>query len=71
MGIGPITMAVNISPMQFQRPGFVASIEEVLSDSGLAPALLEFEITEGVLMDSAEQAIQALQDLRGLGFILL
>ncbi|MGY2464217.1 EAL domain-containing protein [Vreelandella sulfidaeris] len=67
MGIGPITMAVNISPMQFQRPGFVASIEEVLSDSGLAPALLEFEITEGVLMDSAEQAIQALQDLRGLG----
>lgn len=67
MGGGPITMAVNISPMQFQRPGFIASIKQVLADSGLTPALLEFEITEGVLMDSAEQAIQALQDLRELG----
>lgn len=64
---GPITMAVNISPMQFQRPGFIASIEQVLADSGLAPALLELELTEGVLMDNTEQAIQALQDLRSLG----
>lgn len=67
MGVGPITMAVNISPMQFQRPGFLASIEQVLADSGLTPALLELELTEGVLMDSTEQAIQALQDLRCLG----
>ncbi|HSP31872.1 MAG TPA: diguanylate cyclase, partial [Halomonas sp.] len=67
VGVGSITMAVNISPMQFQRPGFLASIEQVLADSGLAPALLELELTEGVLMDSTEQAIQALQDLRGLG----
>lgn len=67
MGVGPITMAVNVSPMQFQRPGFLASIEQVLADSGLTPVLLELEITEGVLMDSAEQAIQALEDLRALG----
>ena len=67
MGVGPITMAVNISPMQFQRPGFQASIEQVLTDSGLLPVRLELEITEGVLMDSAEQAIQALQELRALG----
>lgn len=67
MGIGQITMAVNISPMQFQRPGFLASIRHVLAVSGLSPTLLELELTEGVLMDSAEQAIQALQDLRGLG----
>ena len=67
MGVGPITMAVNISPMQFQRPGFLASIEQVLAQSSLAPVLLELEITEGVLMDSAEQAIQALEDLSALG----
>ncbi|MGQ7262284.1 EAL domain-containing protein [Vreelandella sp. V005] len=67
MGVGPITMAVNVSPMQFQRPGFLASIEQALTDSGLMPLLLELEITEGVLMDSAEQAIEALQGLRALG----
>ncbi|WP_447554601.1 putative bifunctional diguanylate cyclase/phosphodiesterase [Vreelandella sp. EE22] len=64
---GPITMAVNVSPMQFQRPGFVASIEKVLEQSGLAPTLLEIEITEGVLMDSAEHAIGAINGLRELG----
>lgn len=67
MGVGTIIMAVNISPMQFQRPGFLASIEQVLAASALTPALLELEITEGVLMDSAEQAIQALKALRRLG----
>ena len=67
LGHGPITMAVNVSPMHFQRPGFLASIQRVLEDSGLAPGLLELELTEGVLMDSADQAIQALQDLRQLG----
>lgn len=70
MGVGPITMAVNVSPMQFQRPGFLASIEQVLADSGLTPALLELELTEGVMMDSTEQAIQVLQDLRTLGILI-
>lgn len=67
LGFGGITMAVNISPMQFQRPGFLASIRQVLAISELPPALLELELTEGVLMDSTEQAIQTLQDLRSLG----
>ncbi|NDL70107.1 sensor domain-containing protein [Vreelandella alkaliphila] len=63
----PVTMAVNISPMQFQRPGFLASIQQVLEKSGLAPELLELELTEGVLMDSTEHAIQTLKDLGSLG----
>lgn len=63
----PITVAINVSPMQFQRPGFLTSLEQVLADSGLAPALLELELTEGVLMDSAESTIQALQAIRRLG----
>ncbi|MBT2786634.1 MULTISPECIES: EAL domain-containing protein [unclassified Halomonas] len=67
LGLGEITMAVNISPMQFQRPGFFASIEQVLASSGLTSSLLELELTESVLMDSAEQAIQALKSLRTLG----
>ena len=53
--------------MQFQRPGFLDSVKQVLARSGLPPALLELELTEGVLMDSAEHTIQALQALRQLG----
>lgn len=67
LGLGRITMAVNVSPMHFQRPGFLETVERVLEESGLAPELLELELTEGVLMDSAEQAIQALQRIRQLG----
>ncbi|GEK49869.1 sensor domain-containing protein [Vreelandella venusta] len=63
----PIAMAVNISPMQFQRAGFLLSIERVLEQTGLPPELLELELTEGVLMDSTEHVIQTLQDLRSLG----
>ncbi|QNI04525.1 EAL domain-containing protein [Halomonas sp. SH5A2] len=67
LGLGHITMAVNVSPMHFQRPGFLETIERVLEESDLAPGLLELELTEGVLMDSAEQAIQALKRIRQLG----
>ncbi|MCB8889375.1 putative bifunctional diguanylate cyclase/phosphodiesterase [Vreelandella malpeensis] len=63
----PLTMAVNVSPMQVQRPGFVASIERVLAETGLSAELLEIEITEGVLMDSTEHAIDAIEGLRALG----
>ncbi|MFN2408894.1 MAG: putative bifunctional diguanylate cyclase/phosphodiesterase [Halomonas sp.] len=67
LGLGRITMAVNVSPMHFQRPGFLKTIDRVLEESGLAPDLLELELTEGVLMDSVEQAIQTLQAIRQLG----
>lgn len=67
MGHGPMSMAVNVSPMQFQRPGFLASIDKALQESGLAPERLELELTEGVLMDSTEHTIQALHALRKMG----
>lgn len=66
-GHDALTMAINVSPMQFQRAGFLASVEQALHVSGLAPELLELELTEGVLMDSAETTIQSLQALRKMG----
>jgi diguanylate cyclase (GGDEF)-like protein/PAS domain S-box-containing protein len=67
LGFGRTSMAVNISPMQFQRPGFLESLEHTLETSAFDPTLLELELTEGVLMDSAERAIHALDSLRKLG----
>ncbi|WP_075880353.1 EAL domain-containing protein [Vreelandella massiliensis] len=67
LGFGRVSLAVNISPMQFQRPGFFASIQQTLNASDFDPTLLELELTEGVLMESAEQAIDTLNALRELG----
>jgi diguanylate cyclase (GGDEF)-like protein/PAS domain S-box-containing protein len=62
-----VPMAVNISPLQFQGPGFVASIEKALDDAGASGAMLELEITERMLMQDASDVLSVLLRLRGLG----
>ncbi|UYG04968.1 EAL domain-containing protein [Halomonas sp. LR3S48] len=67
LGLGEYPMAVNISPMQFHRSGFVERIQEMLDEAGLPPALLELELTENIMLESADQAIETLHALRRLG----
>ncbi|MBZ9538292.1 EAL domain-containing protein [Modicisalibacter tunisiensis] len=62
-----LPVAVNISPLQFRRQGFLAEVEQALADSGLPAAQLELEVTEGVLMSGAESAIALLSELRARG----
>lgn len=45
-----LALAVNISPLQFHQPGFLAGVDAALAESGLEPERLELEITETVLM---------------------
>ena len=63
----PLRVAVNVSPVQFAREDFVGTVGEALALSGLDPARLEVEITEGVLIDDAERARSHLDALRALG----
>ena len=63
----PLTVAVNVSPVQFARERFVDVVSEALAVSGLAPHRLEIEITEGVLIDDAATARTHLEALRALG----
>lgn len=63
---GP-SVAVNISPVHFQRSNFVESIREVLCKHKLAAEQLELEITETVLLGNAERAIKTLHQLKRLG----
>jgi EAL domain-containing protein (putative c-di-GMP-specific phosphodiesterase class I)/CheY-like chemotaxis protein len=63
---GP-SVAVNISPVHFQRSNFVESIQAILSKHRLAAELLELEITETVLLGNAERAIDTLHQLKRLG----
>lgn len=60
-------MAVNISPMQFGRVNFVNFVKTTLEQTRLPAELLELEITESVLMDNAEKAIETLHALKAIG----
>ena len=66
-GLPPISMAVNLSPRQFQDPNLVESIKQVLAETGMPPTLLELEITESVMLHDIEMAVQKLVAIRNLG----
>lgn len=66
-GITGISMAVNISPMHFQRGHFVQYVQATLEKHGLRGEQLELEITESLLLHNAEQAIETLHRLNALG----
>jgi diguanylate cyclase (GGDEF)-like protein/PAS domain S-box-containing protein len=66
-GITGISMAVNISPMHFQRGNFVQCVQATLEKHGLSGEQLELEITESLLLHNAEQAIETLHRLKTLG----
>jgi diguanylate cyclase (GGDEF)-like protein/PAS domain S-box-containing protein len=63
----PISVAVNLSTLQFRADDFVDTVAAVLADSGLPRGWLEFELTERMLMDDLPVVRQRLSDLRELG----
>ncbi len=65
--VKPLTIAVNLSPVQFQQESLPDVVETALRDSGLAPERLEIEITEGVLIDDIDHALQILGRLKASG----
>jgi diguanylate cyclase (GGDEF)-like protein len=66
-GLPPLRVAVNLSVRQLLQKDFAASVEAVLADTGLAPDLLELEITESTLMENAQDTLAALHRLHSLG----
>lgn len=66
-GLRGMTMAVNISPRQFQRNNFVETIYEAVERFGLLPGMLEIELTESVLIDNIEEAITRLHEIKRIG----
>jgi len=61
------SVAINISPRQFQQKDFPATIERALHTSGLKPEQLELEITEHLLMVDSEESLEIMQRVRKLG----
>jgi diguanylate cyclase (GGDEF)-like protein/PAS domain S-box-containing protein len=62
-----LSIAVNLSPMQFRHGDLPGLVHEVLLETGLTPGRLEFEITEGVLVDDFARAVSLLRRLKNLG----
>jgi diguanylate cyclase (GGDEF)-like protein len=62
-----LQISVNLSPVQFRYGDLPALVHTVLLESGLSPTRLEFEITEGVLINDASRALSILRRLKGLG----
>ena len=67
-----LTIAVNISPIQFRRPGFADRIEQILSESTIDPSRIELEITETALLNADAAVLQTIEQLhrRGVSFAL-
>lgn len=65
-----LTVAVNVSPLQFRRADFVDTVERVLADTGFDAARLELEITEGTLIGNVESADAAMRRLKARGIRL-
>jgi diguanylate cyclase (GGDEF)-like protein len=62
-----ITVAVNISPVQFANADLAETVSRALERSGLPPHRLELEITERVLLDADEGNLDVLHRLKALG----
>ncbi len=66
-GLPAMRMAVNLSARQFQQHDLVDTVQRAVRDAGIAPELLELEITETTAMQNAEMSMEVLRMLRETG----
>jgi diguanylate cyclase (GGDEF)-like protein len=66
-GLAPVRMAVNLSSIQFQQPQLAGVIRRVLDEAELDAHWLELELTESLLMQNSQGAIETLKRLRSAG----
>jgi EAL domain-containing protein (putative c-di-GMP-specific phosphodiesterase class I) len=62
-----LQLAVNVSAVQFHHVDFVAKVCNVIRQYAAVSSLLKLELTESVVLDSAEQVIEKIQILKNLG----
>ena len=69
-GLPAVSVAVNVSAVQFRQQGFCALISRVLQETGLAPQYLELELTESLLLANADVTLSVLKELKSMGLTL-
>jgi diguanylate cyclase (GGDEF)-like protein len=63
----PLTVSVNLSPIQFRNTRLVSTIVSALANAGLPASRLDLEITEGALMDETDVVLAMLRQIKDLG----
>ncbi|MBE0506167.1 MAG: EAL domain-containing protein [Marinospirillum sp.] len=63
----PLQVAVNLSMRQFQHPGLSDLVRQAIEHSGINPAQVELEITESMVVEKVDEAIETMWSLRALG----
>jgi diguanylate cyclase (GGDEF)-like protein len=66
-GLDSVRVAVNVSALEFGRPGFVENVFALLAETGLRGDLLELELTESMLMKEVDDSIRKMSLLREHG----
>jgi EAL domain-containing protein (putative c-di-GMP-specific phosphodiesterase class I)/CheY-like chemotaxis protein len=69
-GLPNVTVAVNVSAVQFRQEGFCDLIRSVLHETGLAGQYLELELTESLLLANADVTLSVLRELKSMGLTL-
>jgi diguanylate cyclase (GGDEF)-like protein len=67
----PLTVAVNLSPAQFEAGSISAIVASALRETGLAPRRLELEITETLLLGNSDAVMTELQRLKAMGIAIV
>ena len=62
-----ITLSVNVSVRHLMKNDFLDEVREVLNTCGVPAGQLEIEITESVMIDSAEKALQCINEIKNMG----
>jgi diguanylate cyclase len=63
-------VSINISPKQFVEERFVAKLENMTETMGINPAKVRLELTEGLLIQDTQNAMNKINALKNLGFTL-
>ena len=69
-GFSPVTVAVNVSAIQFRQESFGEVIRKVLHETGLPPQNLALELTESLLFTNADLMLSVIQELKAIGVTL-
>jgi diguanylate cyclase (GGDEF)-like protein/PAS domain S-box-containing protein len=69
-GLPAVTVAVNVSAVQFRQEGFCGLVRKVLQETGLSPQYLELELTESLLLANADLMLPVIRELKAIGLTL-
>ncbi len=66
-GLPPMSICVNVSPLEFKQRHFANHVKDVLEQTGLEPQWLQLEITEEVVEAGGTRTLELLQELKAMG----